>query len=151
MSNPITQVLQAYGQITNDVDNIISAKQNEYVCNATDKAKIEDLLSKLSILIRNINTSSNRYIDDIRSEIAIGQYIMWNDNEDKLANKQPNTFKSSTDYATKTASPWYELYRGLRYIQFGKEVEVFYKDNNTDYQVSYRGSDSKTYDLGARR
>lgn len=151
LSNPITQVLQAYGQINNDVDNIISAKQNEYVCNATDKAKIEDLLSKLSILIRNINTSSNRYIDDIRSEIAMGQYIMWNDNEDELANDEPNTFKSSTDYATKTASPWYELYRGLRYIQFGKEVEVFYKDNNTDYQVSYRGSDGKTYDLGARR
>lgn len=151
LSNPITQVLQAYGQITNDVDNIISAKQNEYVCNATDKAKIEDLLSKLSILIRNINTSSNRYIDDIRSEIALGQYIMWNDNEDELANGEPNTFKSSTDYATKTASPWYELYRGLRYIQFGKEVEVFYKDSNTDYQVSYRGSDGKTYDLGARR
>lgn len=151
LSNPITQVLQAYGQITNDVDNIISAKQNEYVCNATDKDKIEDLLSKLSILIRNINTSSNRYIDDIRSEIALGQYIMWNDNEDELANGEPNTFKSSTDYATKTASPWYELYRGLRYIQFGKEVEVFYKDSNTDYQVSYRGSDGKTYDLGARR
>lgn len=151
LSNPITQVLQAYGQITNDVDNIISAKQNEYVCNATDKAKIEDLLSKLSILIRNINTSSNRYIDDIRSEIALGQYIMWNDNEDDLANGEPNAFKSSTDYATKTASPWYELYRGLRYIQFGKEVEVFYKDSNTDYQVSYRGSDGKTYDLGARR
>ena len=151
LSNPITQVLQAYGQITNNIDNIISAKQNEYVCNATDKAKIEDLLSKLSILIRNINTSSNRYIDDIRSEIAIGQYIMWNDNEDKLANGEPNAFKSSTDYATKTASPWYELYRGLRYIQFGKEVEVFYKDNNTDYQVSYRDSDDKIYDLGARR
>lgn len=151
LSNPITQVLQAYGQIANDVDNIISAKQNEYICNATDKAKIEDLLSKLSILIRNINTSSNRYIDDIRSEIALGQYIMWNDNEDDLANGEPNAFKSSTDYATKTASPWYELYRGLRYIQFGKEVEVFYKDSNTDYQVSYRGSDGKTYDLGARR
>lgn len=151
LSNPITQVLQAYGQITNDVDNIISAKQNEYVCNATDKAKIENLLSKLSILIRNINTSSNRYIDDIRSEIALGQYIMWNDNEDKLANDEPNVFKSSTEYATKTASPWYELYRGLRYIQFGKEVEVFYKDSNTDYQVSYRDSDGKTYDLGARR
>ncbi len=149
--NPITQVLQAYGQITNDVDNIISAKQNEYVCNATDKAKIEDLLSKLSILIRNINTSSNRYIDDIRSEIALGQYIMWNDNEDKLANEQPNTFKSSTEYETKTASPWYELYRGLRYIQFGKEVDVFYKNNDTDYQVSYIDSDGKTYDLGARR
>lgn len=151
LSNPITQVLQAYGQITNNVDNVVSATQNEYVCNATDKAKIEDLLSKLSILIRNINTSSNRYIDDIRSEIAIGQYIMWNDNEDKLANGEPNTFKSSTDYATKTASPWYELYRGLRYIQFGKEVEVFYKDNNTDYQVLYRDSDDKIYDLGARR
>lgn len=151
LSNPITQVLQAYGQIDNEVDNIISATQNEYICNATDRAKIEDLLSKLSILIRNINTSSNRYIDDIRSEIALGQYIMWNDNEDDLANGEPNAFKSSTDYATKTASPWYELYRGLRYIQFGKEVEVFYKDSNTDYQVSYRGSDGKTYDLGARR
>lgn len=151
LSNPITQVLQAYGQIDNEVDNIISATQNEYVCNATDKAKIENLLSKLSILIQNINTSSNRYIDDIRSEIAIGQYIMWNDNEDELANKQPNMFKSSTDYETKTASPWYELYRGLRYIQFGKEVDVFYKNNDTDYQVSYIDSDGKTYDLGARR
>lgn len=150
LASPITQVLQAYGQITNTVSKIISAKSNEYISNTTDKSNIESLLSKLSILIQCINDSSNRYIDDIRSEIALGQYIMWNDSEDTLANGQPNMFKLSDDYRIKTASPWYELFRGLKFIQFGKEVNVVYNQGNVDYQVSYKDNGTD-YDLSARR
>lgn len=86
----------------------------EYITDSKDILQAQ--LTNLLTLIKQISTKSASLVllPEHRIEVAAGQYIMADDSVTTLANGQPNTFKSSNAYRTKTASPYKELVTAIK-------------------------------------
>lgn len=125
---------------------LINATQYSHISNTTDKTLVESLLSYINSLNNAVNIDSSlRILSPVRSKIAIGKYIMWDDNLDHTSDGQLNV----TD-AVYTASPWKELYNSIKNIQYMKKYRICYKDSDITYDLKYRVG-STDYDIMAWR
>ena len=125
---------------------LINATQYSHISNTADKALVESLLSYINSLNSAVNTDSSlRILSPVRSKIAIGKYIMWDDNLDHTSDGQLNI--TDTVY---TASPWKELYNSIKNIQYMKKYRICYKDSDITYGLKYRVG-STDYDIMAWR
>ena len=134
LSLAIKNIVYVYFNQTYNGTQIVSSQSGMPISTATDKYRIELLLSYMNSLSDSINTDSSlRILNLVRSKIAIGKYIMWDDNLDHTSDGQLNV--TDTVY---TASPWKELYNSIKNIQYMKKYRICYKDSNTTYGLKYR-------------
>lgn len=125
---------------------LIDATRYSHVSNTVDKTLVESLLSYINSLNNAVNIDSSlRILSSVRSKIAIGKYIMWDDNLDYTSDGQLNI--TDTVY---TASPWKELYNSIKNIQYMKKYRICYKDSDIAYGLKYRVG-STDYDIMAWR
>lgn len=146
LSIAIKNIVYAYFNQTYAGAQIVSSRSGMPISTAADKYRIELLLSYMNSLSDSINTDSSlRILNSVRSKIAIGKYIMWDDNLDHTCDGQLNV----TD-AVYTASPWKELYNSIKNIQYMKKYRICYKDSDITYDLKYRVG-STDYDIMAWR
>ena len=146
LSIAIRNIVYVYFNQTYAGAQIVSSRSGMPISTAADKYRIELLLSYMNSLSDSINTDSSlRILNSVRSKIAIGKYIMWDDNLDHTSDGQLNV----TD-AVYTASPWKELYNSIKNIQYMKKYRICYKDSDITYGLKYRVG-STDYDIMAWR
>ena len=146
LSIAIRNIVYVYFNQTYTGAQIASSRSGTPISTAANKYRIELLLSYMNSLSDSINTDSSlRILSSVRSKIAIGKYIMWDDNLDHTSDGQLNI----TD-AVYTASPWKELYNSIKNIQYMKKYRICYKDSDITYGLKYRVG-STDYDIMAWR
>ena len=124
--------------------------KNSYISGKNNKEIIESALVDLNALIDVINKDRGySKISKVRQNIAIGEYIMWDDSLDILADGSNNTFKNSEKYLNSTASPYMELFNGLRTIQYGIETLVSYR-NNEDNLIFYKNDSNEEFAIAVK-
>lgn len=124
--------------------------KNSYISGKNNKEVIESALVDLNALIDVINKDRGySKISKVRQNIAIGEYIMWDDSLDILADGSNNTFKNSENYLNSTASPYMELFNGLRTIQYGIETLVSYR-NNEDNLIFYKNDSDEEFVIAVK-
>ena len=125
---------------------LINAEQYSSISNTNDKLLVESLLSYIDSLNKAVNIDSGlRILKPVRSKIAIGKPIMWDDSLEYTADGRPNISELDS-----TASPWKELYNAIKNIQYMKKYRICFKDNNIVYKVKQKVANN-TYDIMAWR
>lgn len=113
--------------------SISTLSSDKYINNY--KQDLVSALKGLQELIKGINDYAYSLIlmeDSHRTQLAIGQYIMADDSVDKLSEGDiVNSFKNSTDYTTKTASPFKEIVKAVQNLTGSVEhYNITYEDKN---------------------
>ena len=121
-----------------------------YISGEDNKKIIESALVDLNAFIDIVNKDKGyNKLSKVRQNIAIGEYIMWDDSLDILADGSKNTFKNSEKHLNNTASPYMELFNGLRTIQYGIETLVSYR-NNEDNLIFYKNDSNEEFAIAVK-
>lgn len=142
LAHMVNSLNEIYSLGLNNIDEFITKSIGLEISNYKDKQSVENSLQALNSFVNAINRDSKlRHIKPAREKIAIGEYIMWDDSVNILADGSQNKFKFKSNYSTHTASPWKELYNLIsrinfsekHYIKFGGSA-VVYADAPENYK-----------------